>query len=191
VSEVTGSETPVGYFEERWGSSADPWEHARRWSEARKYDLTVAALPGEHYRLALEPACGAGLLTTRLAAKADRVTASDRFPEAVAATSERCRSLLNVTAVVADVRVGPSEPADLVVISEVLYYFDVQHVHELLRTWSAACEPGGHLVLVHYRPVVPEHVLTGDDVHMIARDVLGDPLVALVDPTFRLDVFAR
>jgi len=189
--EVEGSETPAAYFEDRWGSSDDPWEHARRWSEARKYDLTVATLPAERYRLALEPACGAGLLTARLAGRADRVTASDRFPKAVAATAERCRSLTNVTAAVADVRDGPSERADLVVISEVLYYFDVQLVHELLRTWSAACEPGGHLALVHYRPVVPEHVLTGDDVHMIARDFLGAPLVGLVDPSFLLDVFAR
>ena len=141
--------------------------------------------------MALEPACGAGLLTARLAAKADRVTATDRFPEAVDATAARCRSLANVTALVADVRAGPSEPADLVVLSEVLYYFDVPHVAELLRTWSAACEPGGHLALVHYRPVVPEHVLTGDDVHALARDVLGGPLVSLVDPTFRLDVFPR
>lgn len=188
---MKGSETPANYFEVQWGASSDPWEQARRWSELRKYDLTVAVLPEEHYRHALEPACGTGLLTERLARRADRVTASDRFPQAVAATAERCRTLRHVDTMVADVRAGPARPADLLVISEVLYYFDAPHVAEVLTTWAAGCEPGGHIVLAHYRPVVTEHVLTGDEVHTIARDVLGGPLVSLLDTTFVLDVFAR
>ena len=61
----------------------------------------------------------------------------------------------------------------------------------MIARWHGRGRPGGHLVLVHYRPTVAEHVLTGDDVHAIARDLLGPPVVALVDPTFRLDVFAR
>ena len=89
--------------------------------------------------------------------------------------------------------VNPTDPFPFPLAPLVIVIHDagLVAVHELLRTWSVSCESGGHLVLVHYRPVVPEHVLTGDDVHMIARDVLGEPLVALVDPTFRLDVFAR
>ena len=39
------SETPADYFEDLWAASADPWDHAGRWYETRKYDLTVAALP--------------------------------------------------------------------------------------------------------------------------------------------------
>jgi hypothetical protein len=46
-------------------------------------------------------------------------------------------------------------------------------------------------VLAHHRPVVAEHVLDGDDVHAIAGDLLGVPLVRLVDEQFRVDVFAR
>ena len=185
-------ETPAVYFEELWTASADPWDHAGRWYETRKYDLTIATLPAPRYHHAVEPACGVGLLTARLATRADRVTATDRFPRAVAEAAERCASLPHVTAAVADVRDGPpSAPYDLAVLGEILYYFDAATVVDVLRRWHHGLTPGGHLVLVHHRPVVAEHVLDGDDVHAIAGDLLGAPLVRLVDEHFRVDVFGR
>ena len=68
-------ETPAAYFEELWSASPDPWEHSSRWYEARKYDLTVAALPAAHYRRAVEPACGVGLLTCGIDVQDDRIEA--------------------------------------------------------------------------------------------------------------------
>ena len=43
---------------------------------------------------------------------------------------------------------------------------------------------------MHHRPAVDEHVLDGDAVHDIARDLLGAPTVAIVDALFRIDVFS-
>jgi SAM-dependent methyltransferase len=184
------SETPSSYFEQLWSTSADPWDHAGRWYEARKYDLTVAALPYQRYVHAVEPACGPGVLTARLAARADRVTASDRFAAAVDATRARCHHLSNVTAHVGDIRDGPpDEPYDLAVIGECLYYLPLETVVEVLRAWHGRCSPRGHVELVHYRRTVPEHVFTGDDVHTIAHDLLGPPVVELLDPDFRVAVF--
>lgn len=184
-------ETPATYFEQLWGTSSDPWDHAGRWYETRKYDLTVAALPAARYRRAVEPACGVGLVTARLAARADVVSASDRFGGAVDAARDRCAPYGNVTVSLADVRDGPpADPYDLALVGEVLYYFDVATVVDVLRRWHGGCEPDGHVVLVHHRPPVDEHVLGGDDVHAVARDLLGPPLVELVDPLFRLDVFS-
>jgi SAM-dependent methyltransferase len=186
------TETPTDYFEDLWAGSPDPWDHAGRWYETRKYDLTVAALPAPRYRHAVEPACGIGLLTTRLAARADRVTATDRFPRAVGEASARCAVLPHVTVDVADVRDGPPvAPYDLAVVGEVLYYFDAGTAVDVLRHWHHGITPGGHLVLVHHRPAVAEHVLDGDDVHAIAGDLLGPPLVHVVDELFRVDVFSR
>jgi SAM-dependent methyltransferase len=184
------TETPASYFEDLWDGSADPWDHAARWYETRKYDLSVAALPAPRYRIAVEPACGVGLLTTRLARRADRVLASDRFARPVAETTGRCAALDNVVVSRRDLRdLPPDEPFDLAVLSEVLYYFDALVVADTVRRWYGACAPGGHVLLVHHRPAVEDHVLTGDDVHRIARDLLGEPIVALQDPLFRLDVF--
>jgi len=185
-------ETPADYFEDLWTSSADPWDHAGRWYETRKYDLTVATLPAARYHHAVEAACGIGLLTTRLAARADRVTATDRFPRAATETAARCASLPHVTVEVADVRDGPpAAPYDLAVLGEVLYYFDAGTTVDVMRRWHDGIRPGGHLVLVHHRPAVAEHVLDGDDVHAIASDLLGAPIVHVVDEQFRIDVFAR
>jgi SAM-dependent methyltransferase len=183
-------ETPGTYFEQRWASSPDPWDHAGRWYETRKYDLTVAALPAARYRCAVEPACGVGLLTERLATRADAVVASDRFGRAVAEAAARCARCPNVTFEVADVRAEPPDrDYDLAVLGEVLYYFDVDVVVDVLRAWHGRCTTGGHIALVHYRPAVEEHVLTGDDVHALAVDLLGSPAVHLLDPGFVVDVF--
>lgn len=184
------SETPTEYFRALWADSPDPWDHAGRWYEQRKYDMTVAALPAQRYRHVVEPACGIGLLTLGLARRADRVSASDRFPEAVEAAQRRCAGLANVTVGIGDVRDGPpNERYDAAVLSEVLYYFDEAVAIDTLRSWHDACTPGGHLLLVHYRPRVTDHVLSGDDVHALAVDVLGEPGVAVVDREFLIDVF--
>ena len=82
-------ETTTSYFEALWAASPDPWDHAGRWYETRKYDLTLAALPRERYRHAVEPACGVGLLTVLLASRADEVSASDRFERAVTEAAAR------------------------------------------------------------------------------------------------------
>lgn len=184
------NETDVGYFQRRWDASPDPWDHAGRWYEARKYDLTVAVLPHERYRHAVEPACGVGLLTVRLADRADRVSASDRFERAVDETATRTAAHGNVTVSRRDVRDGPPPGEhDLVVLGEVLYYFDVTTAADVLRRWHRSVAPGGHLVLTHFRPTVDEHVLDGDGVHSLAHDLLGRPRASVIDPGFLVDVF--
>jgi cyclopropane fatty-acyl-phospholipid synthase-like methyltransferase len=183
--------TPGSYFERLWAASPDPWDHTGRWYETRKYDLTVAALPRARYARAVEPACGVGLLTIRLAGRAAAVVASDRYPRATAETSQRCRSVGHVTVRTADIRDGPPPGLayDLAVLGEVLYYFDATTVTEVLRSWQAGCTAGGHLVIVHHRPAVPEHVLSGDAVHLIATDLFAPALVHVADPDFLIDVF--
>ena len=119
------------------------------------------------------------------------MSASDRFPRAVAEAAERCAAFDNVVVGRGDIRDGPpTAPFDLAVLGEVLYYFDPTTVGDVVRRWHTACASGGHLVLVHHRPAVDAHVLDGDGVHRIARDVLGPPDIELVDQLFRLDVFA-
>jgi hypothetical protein len=51
-----------GYFRARYAASPDPYGLAERWYEARKYALTVALLPREHYGTAFEPGCSIGVL---------------------------------------------------------------------------------------------------------------------------------
>lgn len=185
--------TPDDYFERSWSDSDDPWAHARRWSEMRKYRLTVAVLPRLHYRRSFEPGCGIGVLTTLLASRTDDHLAMERHERGVAATRERCAALPEVTVTAGRIPDDWPEGAfDLIVLSEVLYYLATAELADVLERVEASLVPGGDLVAVHYRPTVPEHTWTGDEVHerLLARPG-WDPISHLVEDDFVLDVLRR
>lgn len=185
------SSTTDAYFDEMWATGDDPWDHGRRWYEARKYDLTVACLPAERYRSAFEPGCGAGFLTARLAGRVDRLVAMERAERGVEATRRRCAGLPHV-----EVRRGripadwPEGTFELLVLSEVLYYLDDDELAAALERAATSLAPGGDLVAVHYRVEVAEHARPGDEVHAALRRAFGSPPVTHVEPSFVLDVFA-
>jgi cyclopropane fatty-acyl-phospholipid synthase-like methyltransferase len=144
---------------------ADPWHLADRFYERRKYDLTVAALPLPRYRRAFEPACSVGELTRRLAGRCDELLACDRVPEAAATACERVAGLPGVTVRTLTVPdEWPDGGFDLVVLSEVLYYFDTGTLDRLLDRVRGCLEPGGTLATVHWNHPVPEHRGTGTEV---------------------------
>jgi SAM-dependent methyltransferase len=184
--------TPDAYFDTYW-TSDDPWSQVGRWSELRKFDLTVASLPRARYRRAFEPGCGTGLLTERLAPRCDEVVARDRHARAAAVTGRRCARFAHV-----DVAPGavpdawPDGAFDLVVLSEVLYYLDDAALASTLAATAAALVAGGDLVAVHFRPVVAEHVRTGDAVHAaLAEHPAWVRLARHVECSFVLEVFRR
>lgn len=184
--------TSDDYFERMW-TADDPWDQEARFSERRKYQLTVASLPQARYRMAFEPGCATGLLTELLAERCGEVIAMDRHPHAVDVARRRLAGLSNV-----EVRHGrlpedwPERTFDLIVMSEVLYYFIAEVVHDVLARAAAAAEPGAHLVTVHYRPDVEEHALPGDTVHeIVVAHPAWRPSIHHVEPDFLLTVSER
>ncbi len=187
---MTTSGTEDRYFEQMWAQGDDPWEHGTRWYETRKYDLTVASLPEPRYRRAFEPACGAGFLTTRLAARCDEVVATERSARGATATAARCRDLANVQASAGQLpHDWPDGTFDLVVLSELLYYFDDVDLSQVLARTLASVDRGGHVVAVHYRRPVAAHVRSGDQAHEVVREQLGAPIASHIEEPFVLEVF--
>ena len=182
-----------GYFRDRYASSADPWGLAERWYEARKYALTVALLPRQRYGAAFEPGCSIGVLTTLLAPRCDRLLACDVVPDAVAAARSRAAGL---PAVRVEQRVIPGEwppgSFDLIVWSELLYYFDDADLGQVLGLGIGSLRPGGQILAVHWRHPAPDHPRTGDDVH---EDLAAHPGLARLaryrDPDFTAEVYGR
>ena len=182
-----------GYFRERYGASPDPYGLAERWYEKRKYALTVALLPRERYATAFEPGCSIGVLTEQLASRCDTVLACDAVPDAVA--SARARTAGRPGVLIAQ-RVIPREwpkgSFDLVVFSELLYYFDDADFRQVLRLGVGALRPDGHLLAVHWRHPAPDHPRTGDEVHAA---LAGHPQLARLaryrDPDFTAEVYTR
>jgi 2-polyprenyl-3-methyl-5-hydroxy-6-metoxy-1,4-benzoquinol methylase len=184
--------TSDAYFDQVW-TADDPWEQATRFSEHRKYAITVASLLRPRYRRAFEPACATGLLTELLASRADALVATDRHPRAVALTSRRLAGQDHVS-----VRLGrlpddvPPGPFDLVVYSEVLYYLDQPGVSRALQRAAEIATPDAHLVVVHYRQYVADHALLGDEVHeLLEQDPHWRILLRHDEADFRLDVCGR
>ncbi|WP_306208798.1 SAM-dependent methyltransferase [Actinoplanes sp. RD1] len=185
--------TPISYFERMYAASADPWDFEHRWYDARKHALTAAALPRRRYRSGFEPGCSTGMLTARLAERCDRLLAVDAVPAAAATAASRVGDLGNVTVGTARMPDDwPEGPFDLVVLSELGYYFDHETLGSLAGSAVRSLEPGGDLVAVHWRWPVEEHTLTGDDVHAVLNAVPSLARLARHEEAdFLLEVWTR
>jgi len=187
------TKVPVSEFEDRYRSDPDPWRFGEREYEQRRYEITVATLPRRRYRRAFEPGCATGELTRRLAERCDSVVAWDGSPTVVEHAQRRCAALANV-----DWGVGvvpddwPTGRFDLVVLSEIGYYFDRSELAQLAALAGEALEPGGTLLGVHWLGASDDHVLHGDVVHRVLLDLDGVAHGgAYRDAGFRLDWWDR
>ena len=189
---MTRQSVPEAYFTVLYHDSNDPWHLAERWYEQRKYSLTLGALPVRRYKRAFEPGCSVGVLSALLAERCDALVSWDRAPEAVALAEARLRGFAG-----ADASLGvvpdqwPAGTFDLIVLSELLYYFDARQRAALIDRAVGSLMPHGHLVAVHWRHHVPEHTADADEVHreLNARAELT-ALVSHQEEDFLLEVFA-
>lgn len=157
---------PDGYFDDLYSTSGDPWGFRDRWYEQRKRALTLALLPRARYHHGFEPGCSLGVLTAALAPRCDRLVATDVSDAALAAARTRLAGHENV-----ELRrwaLGdewPTDPVDLVVLSEVLYYLEAPLLRRVLDQGAESLEPGGTMLAVHWRHPVADYPLGGDEVH--------------------------
>ncbi|CAN5125108.1 SAM-dependent methyltransferase [soil metagenome] len=184
---------PDSYFEEMYDADADPWGFQSRWYEQRKYALTLAALPRRRYESAFEPGCSLGVLTAALAARCDRLVATDVSASARGASAERLAGTGNV-----ELRrwaLGdpwPPERFDLIVLSEVGYYLHAPALRSAVDAATEALAPGGNMLAVHWRHPVSDYPLSGDEVHELVRGTPGlARTAAYVDTDLRLETYAR
>ncbi|WP_300013774.1 methyltransferase [Pseudonocardia sp.] len=190
---------PLSRFDELYAGTdgagdGDPWETRTSWYERRKRAVVLACLPAERYRHAAEPACGTGALTRELAARCDRLDASDFSPAAVAQTAAATAGLTHVGVT----RVALPDPAalpagiDLAVLGEVLYYLAAADLARSVDRLAEALEPGGDVVLVHWDGWPAEAPRDGAAAHRILID---DPrfelLVEHADEEFLVHVLRR
>jgi trans-aconitate methyltransferase len=180
-------------FETRYRGEPDPWNYRASPYERGKYKVTIDSLSRMRYGSAFEPACSVGELTAMLAARCGSLLATDVSPTAVARASQRVAALNNVRVECADLRTQwPEQRFDLIVLSEVGYYFDVESLWSIARRLADCLNSQGELIAVHWRGHSPDHVLHGDEVHtalrrsLPLRHRLGDH-----HPGFRLDSWLK
>ena len=77
-------------------------------------------------------------------------------------------------------------------MSEIGYYWSDADLAAARSKTLAGLEPGGHLVLVHWTPFVPDYPRTGESVHAAFAQEPGlRHLAGRREPLYRLDVWER
>jgi Methyltransferase domain len=171
-------------FESAYADGADPWGFATSAYEQRRYDAIESLLRpppadgGWAYRRCFEPASSVGVLTARLATHCAEVVAVDPSPSAVATAAARLGSRVPDRV---ELAVGfipewwPPGAFDLVVFSELGYYWDAVELDELVGRMNGLLDDGGDLVAAHWLGESPDHVLHGSTVQAVLTDALGRP----------------
>jgi SAM-dependent methyltransferase len=180
-------------FDDRYRQSRDPWAFSTSQYERHRYATIVAALTRSRYHRAFEPGCSIGELTAQLARRCGHVIATDLSPRAVELARERCALYANVDIYEADLANGPPiGPFDLVVLSEVGYYFSRRKLIEVALACAAQLAPEGEFLAVHWLGHSPDHVLYGDEVHEILATNLPLQWIEGSRHTgFRIDTWKR
>jgi len=179
------------YFETLYGQSPDPWGFETSPYEREKYERTLGVLQGQRYQRALEVGCSIGVFTTMLAPLCDELLAVDVSEKAVAAARDRLTSFPHVR--IERRRLPEDTPEgqfDLVVASEVLYYWPKGVMLAALRRFEEILAPSGVLLAVHWRKETKTYPLQGDEVHeLLLEHTRLANITAMVEPEYRLDLF--
>ena len=180
-------------FEQFYRADRDPWDFTTSPYEQRKYDLTVASLPRRRqYQRCFEPGCSIGALTARLAMVATEVVALEASPTAAATAVTRLGAFPNVSVHHGSIlEHWPDGEFDLIVFSEIGYYWDRPELTTIVERARGCLQPEGHLVGVHWLGNSDDHLLNGSEVHEIIAGRLGSSIVQHAEPEFLLDVWEK
>lgn len=185
---------PPDDFDERYARhDDDPWGFDTRWYEQRKRALTAAVLPRSEYARALEIGCATGAFTALLATRCSEVVAVDVSSRALDRARTRLGDAPSVRLMRLDVpREWPHGTYQLVVLSELGYYWTPADLGRVLDLVEQSLDADGVLVLCHWRHPIGDAPSTGDAVHaaVAARETFA-PTVRHVEEDFLLEVFAR
>jgi predicted TPR repeat methyltransferase len=179
------------YFEGLYAESKDPWNFEASEYEQNKYARTLAVLGERTFRRALEAGASIGVFTEMLADRCDELLAVDVSERAVAVARQRLSGRGHVKV---ERRTLPEEmpdgPFDLIVASEVLYYFPREEMLTVLRAFERELAPGGLLLAVHWRRKTETYPLQGDEVHdLIVVHTRLHNTETIIEPDYRLDRF--
>lgn len=185
------------YFDDVYRANEDPWSFTTSEYERDKYKDTIDSLGRAHYHNAFEIGTSIGVLTAQLAQRCAHLLTVDASELPLKQARERLKDTPNVTLRQMTVPDHfPDDLFDLILVSEVAYYWSMDDLRKAQQLMVEHLQPGGQLLLVHWTPKVHDYPLTGDEVHdqflAISRD--GQPLRHLYGhrkETYRLDLFER
>lgn len=158
----------AAFFEAKYQEKPDPWGFSSEAYELQRYDAIIKAIAQRRYRRAFEPGCSIGVLTERLAWYCDEVHAIDFSLSASAQARMRCAYLRQVEVCCASFPEGrPAKDFDLVVLSEIGYYFTTQDWRRISAELIDSIPQGAIVLAAHWLGHSRDHRISGDQVHEI------------------------
>jgi len=185
--------TDAAFFEDIYRQNADPWNFEGSIYEQERYAKIMTSADGRRYSRAFEPGCSIGVLTWKLASLCDRLEAIEISPTAASNAKERCKHLPQVHIECGSLpEAMPAGEFDLIVFSEIGYYFEEEELRIIVDRLAEKVTPGGYFIGAHWLGTSADHLLSGDAAHQIIR---GCTLLSLDDEKryahFRLDRMVR
>jgi SAM-dependent methyltransferase len=183
----------AAFFEAKYQQNPDPWNFSTDIYELGRYEAIIAAIAHRHYRSAFEPGCSIGVLTERLASHCAAVYAIDFSPTASSQARARCAHLPHVQVRCASLPDGvPAKDFDLLVLSEIGYYFTSKVWERIAYSLIDSISPGTTVLAAHWLGHSEDHCIAGDEVHRI---LLAHPKLQIEhterNPHMRLERLVR
>ena len=166
--------TSAQFFEAKYADASDPWAFASSPYEQYRYERTFQALAHQHYQWAFEPGCSIGILTQKLATLCEGIDALDISSTAVSQAKTRCSTLRQVSVRCASLQDAmPLKAPDLLVLSEIGYYFEPDAWKQKVEQLVALCLKPATLIATHWLGHSPDHLISGDRVHTLIQSIPG------------------
>lgn len=185
-------------FDALYRNDPDPWAVGTAWYERRKRAVLMASLPRQRYRQALELGCGTGDATRSLAGRCEAVYAVDLSDTAIGRSRQALtrEGIGNVTLAVMQLPAAwplvADESADLIVVSELAYYFADPELDAFLARCLNSLAVDGDWIMCHYTCDFHDRRQATDRLHGAVQALGGlQCIVSHSDARFRLDVWRK
>jgi LmbE family N-acetylglucosaminyl deacetylase len=172
------SSVPTEHFEKLYEKSIDPWNYQSNSYEINRFDATIQALPQKHYKNACEIGCSIGVLTEKIGKICDTILGIDCSIKAIEKAKLYNKNNNNIKFEI--MRVPEHIPVgsyDLIVLSEVLYFFSADDLLRVSQFVKNQIEENGTCVLVNF---------LGDTESPMGGHEAANKFCALVEPYFEL-----
>ncbi len=183
------------FFEQLYQGNPDPWQFATSEYEAEKYAATLKSLPRNLYQAGFEIGGSIGILTEKLARRCQSLLSVDVSQIAQQQAIDRCHQLNNIKFELMSVPQSfPTTSFDLIVLSEVGYYWSWEDLHQAQDLILDRLQFQGHLLLVHWIADTGILPLTGDQVHDDFLSLVPSQLKrikSLTQEKYRLELFEK
>ena len=181
---MTDASLPRAYFDGLYDRDADPWGFQTSGYERDKYRDTVQALEGRRFARGVEVGCSIGELTAELAPLCDQLLGVDIAEAPLKTAAARNRATPHVSfAQMSLPNERPQGRFDLIVLSEVLYYFARADLERVAAWTCEALEQDGVVLAVHWLGETPDYPQSGDQA--------AEGFIAAVRPALTTDLRSR